>query len=85
MTAITVTPEMVRVFFLRRTVRSLRFSVGVNAFIISALEGMCVSWCFAAIWVLTRCTSSRVGWGERSRVLIISRVALSAFKVRIPC
>ena len=57
MTAIMVTPEMVRVVFLRRAGRSLVFSFGVKAVIISALESMRVSWCLAAIWVLRRFTS----------------------------
>jgi hypothetical protein len=84
MTAITVTPEMVRVVFLRRTGRSLNLSLGVKAFIISALESMRVSWCLAAIWVLRRLTSSWVGFGRVSRVFMMSRAALSVFKVWIP-
>ena len=84
MTAITVTPEMVRVVFLRRIGRSFVRSFWVRAFIISALEGMCVSWCLAAIWVLMRCTSLRVGFGRRSRAFMMSRAALSVFKVGIP-
>ena len=79
-----MTPEMVRVVFLRRIGRSLGRSFGVRAFIISALEGMYVSWCLAATWVLIRCTSLRVGCGRRSRVFMMSRAALSVFKVRIP-
>jgi hypothetical protein len=58
MTAITVTPEMVRVVFLRRTCKSLSFSLGFKAVIISAFEGMRSSWSLAATWVLTRFTSS---------------------------
>ena len=76
-----VTPEIVRVAFLRRTGRSLRFSFCVSACIISALEGMRSSWCLAAVWVLMRFTSSCVGEGRSIRALMISRVALSAFKV----
>ena len=84
MTAITVTPEMVRVVFLRSTVRSLSFSLGVKSFMISALEGMRVSWCLAAIWVLMRFTSSCVGRLKCIKVFMMSRAAFSVFKVRIP-
>lgn len=76
-----VMPEIVRVVFLRRMGRSLCFSFGFNACIISAFEGMCLSWCLAAIWVLMRFTSSCVGEGRCIRVLMISRVALSVFNV----
>jgi hypothetical protein len=38
MTAITVTPEMVLVVFLSRTDKSLRFSSGANAAIISEFD-----------------------------------------------
>ena len=84
MTAITVTPEMVRVVFLRRTGRSLGLSFGFRAVIISAFESMRLSWWLAATWVLTRCTSSRVGCGKSSRAFMTSRDGLSAFKIGIP-
>ena len=80
MTAITVTPEMMRVVFLRRSGRSLRFSFGFKEFIISAFEGMQLSLCLAAIWVFSRFTSWRLGDGKSIRALIISRVGLSVFK-----
>jgi hypothetical protein len=40
MTAIAVTPEMVRVFFLRRSFRRWVFSFFFRAAIISALDGI---------------------------------------------
>ena len=49
MTATIVTPEIVRVGFLRRNGRSLRFSFGCSEVIISGLEGMRSRWCLAAI------------------------------------
>jgi hypothetical protein len=42
MTAITVTPEMVRVVFLSKMGISLDFSLGVNAAIISAFDRILV-------------------------------------------
>ena len=84
MTAMMVTPEIVRVFFLRRTGRSLSFSLGFRAFIISALERMCSRWCLAAIWVFSRFKSSWLGDGKSIRALIISRAASLVFKVEIP-
>ena len=50
MTAITVTPEMVRLLFLRRTGRSFGLSSGDSEFIISAFESVRINLCFAAIW-----------------------------------
>jgi flagellar biogenesis protein FliO len=38
----------------------------------------------AAVWVLRRFTSSRVGKGKSIRALIISLMAFSAFKTKIP-
>jgi len=84
MTAMTVTPEMVRVVFLRRTGRSLSFSLGVSLFIISAFDSMRLSWCLAAIWVLMWFTSLWVGCGRSIRACIASRAAFSVFKVGIP-
>ena len=57
MTATTVTPEMVRVVFLRKMGRSLRLSSGFNVLINSAFDSIRESWCLAAIWVLRRLTS----------------------------
>ena len=79
MTAIIVTPEFVRVVFLRRIVRSWVFSFGFNAFIISAFDGVRSRWCLAAVWVLRRLMSSCVGEGRSIRVLMISLMALSVF------
>ena len=79
-----VTPEIVRVAFLCRSGRSLVFSLGFKAFIISALERMCSRWCLAAVWVLRRFRSLWLGVGRSIRVLIISRVALLAFKLEVP-
>ena len=81
MTAITVTPEIVRVVFLLRIGRSFCRSFGVRAFIISALESMRVRWCLAAIWVLTRLTSAWVAFGIRKSVFMMSLAALSVFNV----
>ena len=83
MTAITVTPEMVRVVFLRRRGRRRSFSFWFMLAIISALEGMCWSLCFAAAWFLAWFTSSRVGDCIRINVSMISLVALFAFKVKV--
>ena len=85
MTAITVTPEIVRVVFLRRIGRSLVRSFWVRACIISALEGMRFSWCLAATWVLAWCTSSWVGDCKSIRASMISLAAVSAFNVNVPC
>jgi hypothetical protein len=79
-----VTPEIVRVAFLRKTGISLRFSFGFNALIISALDVVRSSLCLAAIWFLMRFTSSCVGEGKSIRALMISRVAVSAFKGYVP-
>ena len=84
MTAITVTPEIVRVFFLRRNGKSLRFSFGLSAAIISALVSVCLSLCLAAIWFLMRFRSLCVGEGKSSSVSMISRVAASFFTVCLP-
>ena len=83
MAAMTVTPEIVRVVFLRRILRSLRFSFGFRAAMISELEGICWRWYFAAIWSLMLCASSCVGDGVCISLSIISRTGLSAFDVGI--
>jgi len=69
------------VAFLRRRGISLRFSFGVSAFMISALGVVRLSLCLAAIWFLVRFKSLRVGDGKSIRVFMISRAALSVFKV----
>jgi flagellar biogenesis protein FliO len=79
-----VTPEIVRVAFLRRIGRSLVISFAVKALIISALDVVRWSLCLAAIWFLMRFRSSRVGDGKSIRALIISRGAVFAFNVRVP-
>jgi hypothetical protein len=79
-----VTPEIVRVVFLRRSGINLRFSLGFKALIISALDGMHSSLCLAATWFLTRFTSSRVGEGKSISALMISRAALSVFNIGLP-
>ncbi len=84
MTATTVTPEIVRVVFLRRMGMSLRFSFGFKALMISALGVVRLSLCLAATWFLMRFKSSRVGDGKTIRVLMISRVGLSVFKGGLP-
>lgn len=84
MTATTVTPEIVRVAFLRRMGMSLRFSFGVSALIISALDVVRSSLCLAEIWFLMRFKSSRVGEVRSIRVFMISRVGLSVFKGGLP-
>jgi hypothetical protein len=81
MTATTVTPEIIRVAFLRRIAKSLRFSLGLKALIISALEGIRSSLSLAATWVLMRHASLCVGDGRSIRASMISRTALTMFKV----
>jgi hypothetical protein len=51
--AITATPEIVRVAFLRRIGMSLLFSLGFKALIIVGLGGTVSRWYFAAILVFT--------------------------------
>lgn len=58
MVAITVTPEMVRVAFLRRIGKSFFASKGVRALIKSALAGTASKWYFAAVLIFNRLTSS---------------------------
>lgn len=84
MTAITVTPEIVRVLFLRRMGMSLRFSCGFNALMSSALGVVLLSLCLAAIWFLMWFKSLRVGEGRSIRAFMISRVGLSVFKGGVP-
>ena len=82
-----VTPEIVRVVFLRRMGMSLRFSLGFSALMISALGVVCLSLCLAAIWFLMRFRSFCVGDGVCISALMISRVGvswLSVFKGGLP-
>ena len=83
MTAMTVTPEIVRVAFLRRMGKSLRFCFGVKAAIISGLEGTWSRWCLAAVRVLSWFTSCCVGLGRSIKAAMISFTALSKFDVSI--
>ena len=84
MTATMVTPEIVRVGFLRRIGRSLRFSLGSSESITSGLEGMRSRWCLAAIWVLIRLMSFWVGEGRSISALIISRSGLFVVNGDLP-
>ena len=85
MTATMVTPEIVRVGFLRRIGRSLRFSFGFSWVMISGLEGICWRWCLAAVWVLIRWMSVWVGDGRSISASIISRSGVFGFNVVLPC
>jgi len=82
MTAMMVTPEIVRVAFRRRIGRSLRLCLGVNAAIISGFDGTCFRWCLAAVLALRRLTSSWLGLGRSSKAAMISFMA-SEFDVSI--
>ena len=84
MTATTVTPEIVRLVFLRKSGKSLRFSFGFSALIISAFGVVCLSLCLAAIWFLMRFRSLCVGDGRSNSAFIISLVGLSVFKSDLP-
>ena len=72
MTAITVTPEMVRVAFLRRIGRSSLLSLSLSTLIISEFEGIRSRLYLAAACILTRLMSLTVGDGVSSKVLMIS-------------
>ncbi len=84
MVAITVTPLIVRVVFLFRRGRSNLFSSGVSWLIMSALDGTFSRWYLPAVLIFSRFTSSRVGEGIESRVLMISRRATSCDKIKVP-
>jgi len=75
MVATTVTPLLVRVVFLFRIGNSCFVSVGVSKQIMSALEGTFSRLYLPATLIFNRLTSSRVGDGMESKVLIISRMA----------
>jgi len=78
--AITVTPEIVRVVFLRKMGRRRFVSFGVKMPIKSAFDGTSSSWYFAEVFIFRRFTSSRVGCGVSISVFMISRKAFSSFK-----
>jgi len=84
MTAITDTPDMVRVVFLRSIGRSFFASVELRALIRSAFAGTASRRYFADTLIFKRLTSSCVAEGVESRVSIISRIAL-VFKAEVPC
>ena len=73
-----------RVFFLLIMGKSFFASVGVNVLIKSALAGTASKWYFAAVLIFNRLTSSCVGDGMESRVVIISFRATSFFKGKVP-
>jgi hypothetical protein len=77
MTAMTVTPEIVRVAFLRKTGRSLRFCCGFSWAIISGLDGICLRWCLAAVLVFSWCRSFCVGFFRSIKASMISCMASS--------
>ncbi len=84
MTAMTVTPEIIRVVFLRSRDMSLRFCVGLSWAISSALEGICLRWCFAAVCTLSRCRSLGVGLLsciKFSRISLIASVAVVGLSI----
>jgi hypothetical protein len=83
MTAITVTPLMVRVFFLLIIGKSFFASWGAKMLIKSAFEGTSSRWYLAAVLIFSRLTSSCVADGLQSSVLIISRRAC-VFKAEVP-
>ena len=80
-TATTVTPEIVRVVFLRKIGKRRFVSFGVKILIKSAFEGTSSSWYLAAVFIFRRFASSRVGFGISINVFMISRKAVSSFKV----
>jgi hypothetical protein len=82
--AITLTPLIVRVAFLRRIGKSFFASMGVRALIKSALAGTASKWYFAAVLIFKRFASSCVGDGIESKVVIISLNATWLFKGKVP-
>jgi hypothetical protein len=81
MVATTVTPEIVRVVFLRKMGKRRFASFGVKSLIKSAFDGTSSSWYLAAVFIFRRFASSRVGCGISIRMFMISRKAFSFFKV----
>ena len=84
MMAITVTPLIVRVFFLLMMGKSFLASFEVNSLIKSALAGTASKWYFAAVLIFNRLTSSCVGEGIESSVVIISLRATWVFNGNVP-
>ena len=82
MVATTVTPEIVRVVFLRKIGKRYFVSFGVKRLIKSAFDGTSSSWYLPAVFIFRRFNSSRVGFGICIRVFMISRKAeVLSFKV----
>lgn len=82
MVATTVTPEIVRVFFLRKIGKSRLACCGVKRAINSEFDGTSPSWYFPAVLIFSRLTSLQVGLGISIRVVMISRRAtVSSVKV----
>jgi hypothetical protein len=79
--ATTVTPEIVRVVFLRKMGKRRFVSFGVKMLIKSAFDGTSLSWYLAAIFIFRRFASSCVGFGISISEFMISRKALLSFKV----
>jgi hypothetical protein len=79
--ATTVTPEIVRVVFLRKMGKRRFVSFGVKMLIKSAFDGTSLSWYLAAIFIFRRFASSCVGFGISISEFMISRKAVSSFKV----
>ena len=84
MVAMTVTPLIARVFFLLIIGKSFFASEADKAVIKSALDGTASKWYFAETLIFKRLTSSPVGEGIESSVVIISRKAVWFVKERIP-
>jgi hypothetical protein len=81
MVATTVTPEIVRVVFLRKMGKRRFSSFGVKRLIKSAFDGTSWSWYLPAVFIFSRLASSRVGFAFSIRVLMISLRAFSSVKV----
>ena len=81
MVATTVTPEIVRVLFLRKIGKRRFDSLGVKRQIKSAFDGISSSWYLPAVLIFSRLASSRVGFAFSIRVLMISLRAFSSVKV----
>ena len=84
MTAMTVTPLIVRMFFLLMIGRSFFDSADVKELIKSALAGTASKRYFAATLIFNRLTSSCVGEDIESSLAIISLNAAWLFKGKDP-
>ena len=82
--ATTVTPEIVRVVFLRRIGKSRFVSWSVRRPIKSEFDGTSSSLYFAAVFIFRRFNSSLVGFGISFNVLMISRRA-GVLSVKVRC